>query len=57
MSLAEKLRTEGIQEGEKNRAKKVAKIMIVEGEKIERIMAYTGLTEEEVGEVKEEILQ
>lgn len=45
-------RKEGRKEGEKETKKKIAKEMLENGEKIEKIMKYTGLTEEEIGELR-----
>lgn len=59
MSVAEQLRQEGKiegrQEGIEEGIKRTAKIMIVDGEAIEKIIRYTRLTEEEIDEIKEAI--
>ena len=52
MSVAERLRQEGLEEG----IKTTAKTMIVEGEPMEKIMRYTRLTKEKIEEIKEEML-
>ena len=57
MSVAEQLRQEGKQEGIQEGIKRTAKIMIVEGAPTDRIKTYTGLTEEEIDEIKKEILR
>jgi len=41
----------GMEKGEKKRATKMAEIMKNEGETIEKIMKYTGLSREEVGKL------
>ena len=53
MSVAEKLRQEGIDD----RMNILAKTMIVDGEPIEKIIRYTGLTEEEIEDVKKVMLK
>ena len=57
MSIAEKLRQEGLHEGRKETSKNIAKNMIADGESVEKIVRYTRLTLEEVAEVKEELLK
>ena len=47
----EEVRQEGRAEGDKRRARKVALTMIQAGESIEKIVAYSGLPEEEVEEL------
>ena len=42
---------EGIEQGEKNKAMEIAKEMLKEGMKIEKIIKITGLTKEEVEEI------
>ncbi len=44
-------RREGRREGEKNKAIEMAKEMLADGEKIEKIMKYTKLTKEEIEEI------
>lgn len=46
----------GMQKGELKRARKTTKNMLLDGETIEKIMRYTGLNEEEIEEVKREML-
>ncbi len=65
MSVAERLRQEGIEkgiaegiaEGIAKGLKKTAKNMIVEGESVDRIIRYTGLSKEEIEEIKKEMLK
>jgi DNA repair protein RadC len=52
LKLGEKKgRKEGLKEGEKRKAKKMAKRMKKEREPIEKILKYTGLSREEIGEL------
>ncbi len=46
---------EGVKEGEYERAKKVAKNMLMRGLDIKLISEVTGLSEEEVKRIKEEV--
>lgn len=59
MSVAERLRQEGIEEGrEKAREEEnkiTAKTMIVEGEPMDKIIRYSRLTKEEIEEIRKEI--
>ncbi len=45
---------EGIEKGEVKKAEKVAKEMLKENEPINKIIKYTGLTEEEINNMKNE---
>ena len=59
MSVAERLRQEGIEEGrEKAREEEnkiTAKTMIVEGEPMDKIIRYSRLTKEEIDKIRKEI--
>ena len=59
MSVAEKLRQEGVEEGrEKAREEEnkiTAKTMIVEGEPMDKIIRYSRLTKEEIDKIRKEI--
>ena len=65
MSVAERLRQEGIEEGKEEgiedgmfkKAKKMAKKMIINGEPLEKIISYTELSIEEINEIREEMLR
>lgn len=60
MSVAERLRQEGIEEGKQEGIQEgirmTAKTMIIEGEPIDKIIRFTRLTIEQIEEVKEEML-
>jgi len=43
---------EGKEEGKKERDKEIAKLMLADGKDIEEIMKYTGLSKEEIEELK-----
>lgn len=63
MSVAERLRQEGMEEGIKEglelgrfkKAKQIAKDMIIEGEPIDKILKYTGLDVKDIAKIKEEM--
>lgn len=57
MTIADKLREEGIGIGEKKGIIKVAQNAIVEGMSVDGIMRITGLTEKEIDKVRKEMLQ
>lgn len=60
MTVADKLREEGLEEGLeqgiKEGIKTTAKTMIVEGESMEKIVKYTRLTKEEIEKIKREMI-
>ena len=60
MSVAERLRQEGIEEGKQEGIQEgirmTAKTMIIEGEPIDKIIRYTRLSNEQIEEIKEEML-
>lgn len=56
MTVAERLKQEGLEEGEVIRARKAARSAIIKGYAIEKIADITGLTEKEVDDIRDEML-
>ena len=57
MTIADKLREEGIRIGEKKGIIKVAQNAIIEGISVDGIMRITGLTEKEIDKIRKETLK
>ena len=57
MTMADKLREEGIRIGEKKGIIKVAQNAIIEGISVDGIMRITGLTEKEIDKIRKETLK
>ncbi len=52
MTIAERLFNEGMEKGMEETANKIAREMLAEGEDIEKIIRYTGLSKEEIEKLK-----